>query len=52
MQLEQETADEIKQIEKDFTSNKSKVIEMLVEKVLEVDLTIPSSVKEKFVKKK
>ena len=50
--LEKETAEDIKQIEKDFAQNKDKVIEMLVAKVLEVDLSIPSSVKEKFVKKR
>ena len=50
--LEKETAGDIKQIEKDFSQNKDKVIEMLVAKVLEVDLSIPSSVKEKFVKKR
>ena len=52
MSLEKDTAVDIKQIEKDFTQNKDKVIQMLVAKVLEVDLSIPSSVKEKFVKKK
>ena len=50
--MEKETAEDIKQIEKDFAQNKDKVIEMLVAKVLEVDLSIPSSVKEKFVKKR
>lgn len=52
MSLEKETATEIAQIEKDFKANKDRVIEMLVNKVLEVDLSIPSSVKEKFVKKR
>lgn len=50
--MERETAAEIKKIEEDFSKNKDKVIQMLVDKVLEVDLTIPSSVKEKFLKKK
>lgn len=50
--LEKETRVEIEQIERDFKANKDKVIEMLVAKVLEVDLSIPSSVKEKFVKKR
>jgi hypothetical protein len=52
MNLERETATEIAQIEKDFKANKDKVIDMLVAKVLDVDLTIPSSVREKFSKKK
>lgn len=52
MTLERETAAEITQIEKDFRTNKDKVIDMLVAKVLEVDLSIPSSVKEKFIKKR
>lgn len=52
LNLERETAEEIRKIEEDFNKNKDKVIQMLVDKVLEVDLTIPSSVKEKFAKKK
>lgn len=52
MNLEKETAAEIAQIERDFKANKDKVIDMLVAKVLDVDLAIPSSVKEKFSKKK
>ena len=51
MQLERETKDDIKKIQQDFDRNKDKVIEMLVEKVLHVDLSIPNSVKEKFAKK-
>ena len=51
-QLEKETQEEIAKIQKDYEKNKDKVIEMLVAKVLEVDLTIPNSVKEKFAKKK
>ena len=43
--LEEQTKVEIPQIEKDFKANKDKVIDMLVAKVLEVDLSIPSSVK-------
>lgn len=50
--LENETRDEINKIQQDYNQNKQKVVDMLVEKVLEVDLTIPNSVKEKFVKKK
>ena len=50
--MDQETQEEIKKIEEDYGRNKDKVIEMLVQKVLEVDLTIPNSVKEKFQKKK
>ena len=51
MQLERETKDDIKKIQSDFDRNKDKVIEMLVEKVLHVDLSIPNSVKEKFARK-
>lgn len=51
-QLEKETQEEIAKIQVDYEKNKDKVIEMLVAKVLEVDLTIPNSVKEKFAKKK
>ena len=50
-ELDQETKEEIKKIEEDYARNKDKVIKMLVQKVLEVDLTIPNSVKEKFQKK-
>ena len=50
-ELDQETKEEIKKIEEDYARNKDKVINMLVQKVLEVDLTIPNSVKEKFQKK-
>jgi|JI9StandDraft_2_1071091.scaffolds.fasta_scaffold1299455_1 hypothetical protein len=50
--LEKETQEEISKIQEDYEKNKSKVIEMLVSKVLEVDLSIPNSVKEKFLKKK
>lgn len=50
--MEKETQEEISKIEQDYDKNKSKVIDMLVQKVLEVDLTIPNSVKEKFIKKK
>ena len=49
--MEKETKDEIKKIQEDFERNKDKVIDMLVEKVLHVDLSIPNSVKEKFTKK-
>lgn len=50
--LEKETQEEISKIQQDYEKNKTKVIDMLVQKVLEVDLSIPNSVKEKFVKKK
>ena len=50
--LQKETKDEIAKIQEDYEKNKSKVIDMLVNKVLEVDLSIPNSVKEKFLKKK
>lgn len=50
--LEKETQEEISKIQVDYEKNKSKVIDMLVNKVLEVDLSIPNSVKEKFLKKK
>lgn len=50
--MERETQEEIAKIQDDYEKNKSKVIDMLVNKVLEVDLTIPNSVKEKFLKKK
>lgn len=50
--MEKETQEEIEKIEEDYNRNKDKVIDMLVKKVLEVDLTIPNSVKEKFLKKK
>lgn len=50
--LEKETQEEISKIQQDYEKNKAKVIDMLVQKVLEVDLSIPNSVKEKFVKKK
>jgi hypothetical protein len=49
--LKDETDKEISQIESDFKQNKDKVIEMLINKVLDVDLSIPSSVREKFTKK-
>jgi hypothetical protein len=51
-QLDKETAEEIAKIQEDYEKNKSKVVDMLVAKVLEVDLSIPNSVKEKFTKKK
>ena len=51
LQLERENKEDIKKIQHDFDANKEKVIEMLVEKVLHVDLSIPNSVKEKFAKK-
>lgn len=51
-QLEKETQEEISRIQEDYNKNKDKVIDMLVAKVLEVDLSIPNSVKEKFTKKK
>lgn len=50
--LERETQEEILKIQEDYEKNRDKVIEMLVNKVLQVDLTIPNSVKEKFLKKK
>jgi hypothetical protein len=50
--LERETQDEILKIQEDYEKNRDKVIEMLVNKVLQVDLSIPNSVKEKFLKKK
>lgn len=50
--LQKETQEEISKIQEDYEKNKGKVIEMLVNKVLEVDLSIPNSVKEKFLKKK
>ena len=50
--MEKETQEEIAKIQEDYEKNKNKVIDMLVNKVLEVDLTIPNSVKEKFIKKK
>lgn len=51
-QLEKETQEEITKIQEDYEKNKDKVVDMLVAKVLEVDLSIPNSVKEKFAKKK
>ena len=50
--MDRETQEEIQKIESDYAKNKDKVIDMLVAKVLEVDLSIPNSVKEKFQKKK
>ena len=47
-----ETEVEVKLIRKDFSNNKDGVMKMLVEKVLEVDLSIPNSIREKFLKKK
>jgi hypothetical protein len=37
-------------IERDFKANKDKVIDMLIAKVMNVDLSIPSSVRERFKK--
>ena len=51
-QLEKETQEEITKIQEDYEKNRDKVVDMLVAKVLEVDLSIPNSVEEKFAKKK
>jgi hypothetical protein len=42
---------EINKIYKDFERNKDAVINMLIENVLNVDLTIPMTIREKFAKK-
>lgn len=42
---------EIERIRTDFQRNKDRVIKMLVQNVLNVDLEIPISIKEKFTKK-
>ena len=49
--LKHETQEDIKKIYQDFERNKDKVINMLIENVLSVDLTIPMTIREKFASK-
>jgi hypothetical protein len=46
--MEKKTANEISLLKMDYNSNKNKVIEFLIENVLDVDMTIPDVVKGKF----
>lgn len=43
--LKKETEEDIKKIYLDFEKNKDKVINMLIENVLRVDLTIPMTIR-------
>lgn len=49
--LRAKTDQEIDQIRADFNRNKDRVVQMLVQNVLNVDLEIPVSIREKFTKK-
>jgi hypothetical protein len=49
--LEQRTANDIKKLKIDYDKNKNKVIEFILESVLDVDMTIPDVVKGQFSKK-
>ena len=49
--LQKETNIDIEKIEQDFKKNKNSVVNMLIDTVLHVDLSIPNSVKEKFENK-
>ncbi|KAM3139467.1 hypothetical protein pb186bvf_008492 [Paramecium bursaria] len=47
-ELERKTQEELKKIEADYEANKAKVIEMLVQRVINVELEIPRVVKAQF----
>lgn len=49
--LKEDTQVDIKKIYQDFEKNKDRVINMLIENVLSVDLTIPMTIREKFATK-
>jgi V-type H+-transporting ATPase subunit G len=47
-ELERKTEDEIRRIYEDYERNKQSVIEMLIERIIHVDLEIPLVVKGNF----